>query len=483
MTASSLARIITGAALNGPDRTVHSLSAVSQRIRRGDTFIALKGSVTDGHAYIPDALQRGASIVICNAGHTVKTAEATVLAVPDTRAALPVILNALFPRAREVDLVGITGTNGKTTTTYLAESILAKAGRSCGVIGTIDTRYAGIRTASSLTTPGPVDLFELLHDMRANGTQACIMEVSSHALDQDRVAGLTFRYGLFTNLSQDHLDYHRDMETYFQAKRKLYTRYLGGKAIFNTDDIYGMRLFREIPDALTYGLGPGAAIHPVRTDNTPSGLAMRIATPSGEIELTSRLKGMMNAYNILAAVGLGQAMGVENDHIRAGVEALAGVPGRMESVDNAHGLTIIVDYAHTPDALDTVLQNARGFTKGRLLAVFGCGGDRDRTKRPIMGAIAAAGADIPIVTSDNPRTEDPLAIIDEILQGIPERGHVVVEPDRSLAICRAIRLMGPDDCLIIAGKGHEDYQIIGTTRIPFDDRVCVRECLKEVYGQ
>lgn len=479
MTSSDLLRILPGAVLSGPERTFTALRADSSRVQAGDAFIALKGSVTDGHRFIPDALGRGASLIICSTDLAVKAAEAAVLTVPDTKAALPAILNLLHPRAAEIDMAGITGTNGKTTTTYLVESVLGRAGRACGVIGTINTRYLGREVASSLTTPGPVDLFEVLHTMRTDGVEVCVMEVSSHALDQDRIAGLTFRYALFTNLSQDHLDYHKDMEAYFSAKKKLFSDYLKGPAVLNTDDPYGDRLARELPGSVSYGFGSGALVRPVSMDNTARGLVLELRTPRGRLDVRSALCGEMNAYNIMAAVGLCQAMGIADVDIREGVEALQGVPGRMEQVFNAKGLNIVVDYAHTPDALDIVLRNARGFTRGRLLAVFGCGGDRDRTKRPVMGAIAASRADLAIVTSDNPRTEDPLAIIEDILAGIPDRSAVVVEPDRKSAICRAIREMEPEDCLLIAGKGHEDYQIIGTTRIAFDDRACVRQCLEE----
>ncbi len=323
----------------------------------------------------------------------------------------------------------------------------------------------------------------MLNLMRLADVQACVMEVSSHALDQDRVAGLTFEYALFTNLSQDHLDYHKDMETYFLAKKRLFDVYLNGKAIINIDDTYGTRLAETLLEPITYGFHKDALIRPLSMDNSADGLTLYITTPSGEISIRSSLKGEMNAYNIMSAVGVCHAFGIPNDKITTGIEALKGVPGRMESVENSNGLNIIVDYAHTPDALNTVLKNARQFTKGRLLTVFGCGGDRDKTKRPIMGSIAAGLADLAIITSDNPRTEGPESIIEDILKGIPNRTKIIVEPDRGKAICQAIRAMSADDCLLIAGKGHEDYQIIGTTKISFDDRECVRQCLKEVYGQ
>ena len=483
MMVSDLTRVLEGALTKGPDSPLKTLKADSSRVREGDAFIALMGSVADGHQYIPDALRRGAGIIICNSSHTVESTDVTVVGVPDTKAALKVILPMLYPKAMEVRMVGITGTNGKTTTTYLIESVLNNAGIASGVIGTINTRYIGKEITSTLTTPGPVDLFEMLNMMRLAGVQACVMEVSSHALDQDRIAGLTFEYALFTNLTQDHLDYHKDMETYFLAKKRLFDVYLCGKAILNIDDTYGIRLAGILPGAITYGFHKDALIRPLSMDNSADGLTLTITTPAGEICIRSNLKGEMNAYNIMAAIGACHAMGIPNEGITKGIEALKGVPGRMESVENSNNLNIIVDYAHTPDALNTVLKNARQFTKGRLLTVFGCGGDRDKTKRPIMGSIAVGLADLAIITSDNPRTEEPESIIEDILKGIPDRTKIIAEPDRGKAICQAIRSMAVDDSLLIAGKGHEDYQIIGTRKISFDDRECVRRCLKEVYGQ
>jgi UDP-N-acetylmuramoyl-L-alanyl-D-glutamate--2,6-diaminopimelate ligase len=273
------------------------------------------------------------------------------------------------------------------------------------------------------------------------------------------------------------------METYFLAKKKLFEIYLNGKAILNIDDPYGARLAVALRGAITYGFHKDALIRPLSMDNSPNGLTLNILTPAGEISIRSSLKGEMNAYNIMAAIGVCYAMGIQHEKIGTGIETVKGVPGRMESVENTNGLTIIVDYAHTPDALGTVLKNTRQFTNGRLITVFGCGGDRDKIKRPIMGSIAVGLADLAIITSDNPRSEVPESIIEDILKGIPDRTKIIAEPDRGKAICRAIRTMAVDDCLLIAGKGHEDYQIIGTTKISFDDRECVRQCIKEVYGQ
>ncbi|HOJ13029.1 MAG TPA: UDP-N-acetylmuramoyl-L-alanyl-D-glutamate--2,6-diaminopimelate ligase [Deltaproteobacteria bacterium] len=479
MRASELAAALRDAVVSGPDVPFGALRADSKRVAPGDAFIALEGSTTDGHLFIGDAVSRGASLVVCNAGRAEDLGGATFVTVPDTKVALKTILGLLHPRAKGVRMIGVTGTNGKTTTTYLVESILKVEGIPCGLIGTIEVRHPQGRLSSTLTTPGPVDLYELLDGMAASGAQACVMEVSSHALDQDRVLGIAFECAVFTNLSQDHLDYHHDMESYFSAKRRLFTEHLEGTAVVNGDDPYGRRLASEIPQAVEFGFDEHAPIHPVSMENTPEGLSLELATPRGEIALKSRLRGAMNAANIMAAVGACQAMGCTNEGISAGIAALTGVPGRMEPVPNRRGLTILVDYAHTPDALDTVLKDAKAFTKGRLIVVFGCGGDRDRTKRPVMGSIAAGRADLVFVTSDNPRTEDPEAIIGEILAGIPGGSNVHVEPDRAMAIARAVSEMRADDCLVIAGKGHEDYQIVGTTKIPFDDRACVRSFLGE----
>jgi UDP-N-acetylmuramoyl-L-alanyl-D-glutamate--2,6-diaminopimelate ligase len=482
MMVSELTQVLPGAVIQGPDRTFPALKADSSRIGAGDVFIALKGSVTDGHNYIQDALRAGAGTIICNMDYANSIEGATAIRVPDTKKALAILLPVIYPEASQVKMVGITGTNGKTTTTYLVESILNNAGITSGVMGTINTRYPGFEISSNVTTPGPIDLFGRLHEMHIAGVATCIMEVSSHALDQDRLAGLGFDYAIFTNLSQDHLDYHKDMESYFSAKKRLFHQYLKGRAIINTDDPHGKILCEGLIRPITYGMHDSADIRPSELSSMPEGLVLTLKTPAGELIMRSSLRGLVNAYNIMAAVGVCQAMEIENQRIISGIEAVQGVPGRMEAVENIRGLSIIVDFAHTPDALQTALKSARQFTKGKLITVFGCGGDRDRTKRPIMGAIASEYSDLVYVTSDNPRTEEPLSIIDDILEGITDRAKIVVEPDRAVAIKRAVTAMNTDDCLILAGKGHENYQIIGTKKHPFDDKTCVKHCLKEVYG-
>lgn len=481
MRVSELTALIPGAHVSGPDKDVVTLKANSANVSSGDAFIALKGSITDGHSFIDNALKAGAGVIICNHGGYNEPLRATFVEVPDTKKALKVLLPALFPHATGIGLIGITGTNGKTTTTYLLESVLKDSGMNPGVLGTINMRYADVTIPSAITTPGPVELFERLENMSTAGVDVCIMEVSSHALDQDRLIGLSFDYAIFTNLSQDHLDYHKDMDTYFLAKKRLFEDYLGGPAVINIDDPYGKKLAQGLKNPVTYGMDRHAMIHANSLEHTPSGLAIDLSTRQGPVSIRSSLLGDINVYNIMAAVGLSQAMGIKTQSVISGIGSLKSVPGRMEIVENAYGLKIIVDYAHTPAALKTALASAKGFTKGRLIAIFGCGGDRDKAKRPIMGKIASENADVAIVTSDNPRREDPLAIIDAISSGITDNTHVMVEPDRKEAIRLGVSSMEQEDCLIIAGKGHEDYQIIGEEKKPFDDRECVRKSLKEIY--
>lgn len=479
MRASELAAIIPGAVLSGGDGEILSLKADSRAVGPGDAFIALKGSLADGHRFIPAARERGAALVICEHAQAAGLA-GPVIAVPDTGQALLALLPALYPGARRMALIGVTGTSGKTSTTFLIESILKAAGRNPGVIGTIDTRYAGQTLESSVTTPGPLDLFERLDAMQAAGVDGCVMEVSSHALDQGRIAGLTFACACFMNLSLDHLDYHKDMRTYFEAKRRLFTpEYLAGTAVINQDDLFGKDLIGQCTDPITFGQTPQAMIRAEHITADRTGIRMQVRTPAGRLAISSPLLGAFQVSNILAAIGVGQVMGIAPEAIAAGIAAVKGIPGRMEAIPNAQGLTIVVDYAHKPEALEKALLSARALTAGRLITVFGCGGDRDRSKRPIMGEISTRLADITIVTSDNPRSEDPQAIIDAIVAGIEDRDSLMIEPDRARAIKLGIATMHPDDCLIIAGKGHETYQIIGATKIPFDDKAVVRACLEE----
>ncbi|HHO76145.1 MAG TPA: UDP-N-acetylmuramoyl-L-alanyl-D-glutamate--2,6-diaminopimelate ligase [Deltaproteobacteria bacterium] len=483
MRTSELLTLIPGSKATGREREFVSLRSDSSKVQPGDAFIALLGSMTDGHLFIQDAVRAGAEAIVCNHGRHNKASGATIVEVPDTRDALKTLLPLLYPCANNISLSGITGTNGKTTSAYLIESVFKASGTNPGVIGTINMRYADQAISSSITTPGPIDLFRALDAMNRSGVDSCIMEVSSHALDQDRTAGLMFDYAIFTNLTQDHLDYHKDMDTYFLAKKKLFTHYLKGKAIINIDDPYGKRLAQEISDPVTYGWDHAAMIQATSLEHIPDGLLVSLSTPRGGFTLKSSLLGDINTYNIMAAVALSHAMGIEMHSVITGIDNMRKVPGRMEPVDNAYNLRIIVDYAHTPAALQAALESARGLAKGRLITLFGCGGDRDRGKRPIMGKIASAISDIVIITSDNPRKENPLAIIEGIVKGIPAGSRIFVEPDRKKAIALALSTMNIDDCLIIAGKGHEDYQIIGETKTSFDDRLIVQQSLMEIYNK
>jgi len=481
MKTNELDTLIPGACIHGPVRDFNTLKTDSRSIQPGDAFIAVKGTTTDGHRFIDDAIEAGATVIICNRGEYLGREKATLVEIPDTQKALVMLLPAIYPAALKISLIGITGTSGKTTVSYLLESILQKSGSIPGVIGTINTRFKTETLPSAITTPGPAELFERLHAMKQRGAEYCIMEVSSHALDQDRTVGLRFDNAVFTNLSQDHLDYHQDMGSYFAAKKKLFCKHLAGKAIINTDDEYGQKLIPLLESPFTYGKDPTAMIRLISLENGPQGLRLELATPMGNLTIRSTLLGQANAYNIMASVATAVAIQIDSTSITEGIAALTKVPGRMEKLANPYNMNIIVDYAHKPDALEKALLSLRSIIPGKIITVFGCGGDRDKLKRPIMGRIATKLSDIAIITSDNPRTEDPQTIIDDITAGINNSACFKTEPDRAKAIMLGIRNMDKDDCLFIAGKGHEQYQIVGDRRYPFDDKACALNSLKEVF--
>lgn len=481
MRASDLAALIPESTLVGADNDIAGLAADSRRLRPGEAFIALKGSLTDGHHYIVGAIERGAALIIADKDQAPQGLGVPVLIVNDTTAALRVLLPMLYPGAAQVRLIGITGTSGKTSTTYLLEAILKAAGHTPGVIGTIDTHFTGQTLPADVTTPGPIDLFATLERMHTAGVDVCAMEVSSHALDQRRIEGLSFESAVFMNLSLDHLDYHTDMHTYFEAKKRLFTEYLKGSAVINHDDMFGKDLIGLLAKPLTFGFTPEAMIRALSVKADLGGLHMDLAMPGGErLRIVSPLLGTFQASNIMAAVTVSYALGIDGPTIVKGIASLRGIPGRMEPVENDRGLTILVDYAHKPEALEKALQSVRSLTPGKVVTIFGCGGERDRSKRPVMGEIAVRLSDDTIVTSDNPRREDPLSIIDEIVAGIVAGANFIIEPDRSRAIRQGLEGLKPGDCLLIAGKGHETYQIIGTSKLAFDDKAVVREHLKEL---
>jgi murE/murF fusion protein len=472
---------LAGARLIGdPDTPVHAVRSDSRVIEPGDVYVAVRGRRADGHAFVPTALARGAAAVVVE--HPVDAAVPQVI-VPDGAAALGVLVSrALGDPAHAMTLIGITGTNGKTTTTFLVDSILAAAGAQPGVVGTVDYRWrdasgARRRAEAPYTTPTPQVLHETLAAMRADGTSHVVMEVSSFALSMARVAGVTFAVGAFSNLTQDHLDVHGSMAEYREAKRRLFLHHLAsprgpaGTAVVNIDDPEGEAMAQAAPGRVLRVSAEGrpADIRVVEQRSTVRGITARIATPRGELTVEARpLIGHYNVANLALATGIGEALGLPHEVIARGIAELPGVPGRVERVPNDADLDIFVDYAHTPDALRNVLTALRPLTRRRLICVFGCGGDRDPTKRPKMGAEVAELADLAVVTSDNPRTEDPRAIIDQILAGMPR--PFAVDPDRARAIRAAISEAVPGDVVLIAGKGHEDYQVVGTARYHFDDR-------------
>ncbi len=477
-------------ALRGADVEVSALVYDSRRTTPGSLFAALEGSASDGHAFIADALERGATAILCR--RDVDTARASRVLSDHTRLALASAARRFYadPAAKLI-MVGVTGTNGKTTTTHLVESMLLAAGLPPGLIGTLGSRHHGLTHATGLTTPESVDLVALIDAMRQSGVKAVAMEVSSHALAQERVAGLSFDVGVFTNLTHDHLDYHKTLEAYFAAKARLLHERLKphGTAVLNLDDAQVATLARALPGRRVLGFSKtrrDAQIYPEALTLDAHGITARVHTPTRTLELRSPLVGGFNVENVLAAVAVGEALALSDEVMIQGLAALEAVPGRLEPV-HSNGPLVLVDYAHTPDALSKALAAARGITQGKLVCVFGCGGDRDPHKRPLMGEVAAAHADWVVVTSDNPRHEDPAAIIAAIEMGL--RGQrrrasnrlgddaYCVEPDRRAAIRTAAAAAGKGDVILLAGKGHETYQVMGDDKRPFDDRAEARAAL------
>jgi UDP-N-acetylmuramoyl-L-alanyl-D-glutamate--2,6-diaminopimelate ligase len=457
----------------------------SRRVERGDVFVALRGTMHDGTAFIPQALEAGASVVVCGADGAglVRERAGRLLVHEDCRTALWQMAQARYhTETLPFPVIGVTGTNGKTTTAFLLEHLFTSQGKKSGLCGTITYRWPGVSRPAPLTTPDSLVLHRMLAAMRQAGVEAAVMEVSSHAISQQRVGGVNFAGAIFTNLTQDHLDYHPDMESYYAAKAGLFLELpASGKACaVNCDDPYGLRLIKACKAGIGFGLGGNKAGQSYLAGEIRSsgrdGLHLRMHYDGLRWELRSPLVGAFNASNLLGVQALWLGMGFSPDEL-ACLEEFKGVPGRLERIENPLGFHAFVDYAHTPDALANVLQAVRaaGFT--RIIAVFGCGGDRDRGKRPLMGAAAAMYADVVVLTSDNPRGEDPNAIMDDVLPGLKGARLVVRESDRREATRRALELLGPEDALLVAGKGHEDYQIIGEQRYPYSDQHVIREFL------
>jgi UDP-N-acetylmuramoyl-L-alanyl-D-glutamate--2,6-diaminopimelate ligase len=473
---------------------VAALAYDSRSVAPDTAFIAVRGHQRDGHDYIPQALERGATTIIADNEEALKSVPDTVtrLLVPDTRLAMANLACEFYGHpSREMTLVGVTGTNGKTTTAHIIAELLREAGyKSVGIIGTLGAATEKAAYDTGRTTPESLDLQRLLADFLDGGSEAVVMEVSSHALAMQRVAGCAFDAGVFTNLTQDHLDFHENMDEYFAAKAKLFSdvaRYSESfksfGAVINVDDSYGRRLRDEYcQDAIyvTYGIENEAHINGEAVHLTASGMSFVAHSEGVKIHLDLGLIGRFNVYNALAAVGFGLLKGMPPSKIQSALQRASAPEGRMEMIDCGQDFFVAVDYAHTPDGLKNVITTVREFTPGNLITVFGCGGDRDRTKRPQMGAIAASFSDLCVITSDNPRTEDPNRIIEDILAGT-RQGHseTVVEMDRRQAIELALGKAKRGDFVLVAGKGHETYQIFKDRTIHFDDREVVREYLEE----
>jgi UDP-N-acetylmuramoyl-L-alanyl-D-glutamate--2,6-diaminopimelate ligase len=481
------------------DKEVQDIAYDSRKVRAGSLFVAVRGFHSDGHQFILQAVQKGAVAVIAEHEGGPAAGSVPQIIVGDSRRALALLADAFYGHpSRRLSLIGITGTNGKTTTTYLVKSIIEAAGKTAGLIGTIDYRVGDTVYPAPNTTPESLDLQRLLAEMAGLGATYCVMEVSSHALALGRTLGCRFAAAAFTNLTQDHLDFHETMDAYFRAKLGLFIGLSSDRhAVINLDDSRAAEIMRETEaKVVTTGMTDQADIHPRGTvQHGINGLAFEAATPAGPVAVESTLVGWHNIYNILTAIGIGTSLGFEARVIARGIKNMKAVPGRMEKVDEGQPYGVVVDFAHTEDALVRLLEAVREIAAGRIITLFGCGGDRDRTKRPKMGAAAISGSDIVIVTSDNPRTEDPLGIIREVEAGMKDglkmgssdttpgvalgKKPYYVISDRQAAVAAAIGMAKPGDVVVLAGKGHEDYQIIGNEKIHYDDREIAREEIRK----
>jgi UDP-N-acetylmuramoyl-L-alanyl-D-glutamate--2,6-diaminopimelate ligase len=504
-----LAELIAGAPVErvhgGLDAEISGLAYDSRKVRSGDLFFATAREPAMRRAHIDDALQRGARAVAAREGAMEEARPAfTILECAEPRAVMAIAASRFFGApSRKLDLIGVTGTSGKTTSTYLLASIFEAAGRPCGLIGTIGIFARGRKLQSGLTTPESIDFEAALAAMDREGVKAAAAEISSIGIAERRVDQLSFAACLFTNLGRDHLDYHGTIEAYFDAKLRLFTEILphsarpGAVAVARGDDPYGARVLAACRGRkVSFGLDRALDVYPESYRTGVDGIRATLNLMGRRCEISSPMLGEINLLNILGASAVSAALGIEPEAVAEGVRRCPGAPGRLEAVAGPRGVKVLVDYAHKPDALEAVLGALRALEPRRLICVFGCGGDRDRGKRPIMGAIAGRLADTAVLTSDNPRSEDPLAIIAEVEAGLAERGlerisqaraahgerGYVVEPDRRGAIALALRIAQPGDIVVVAGKGHEDYQLVAGRRLDFDDRVVVREIAAAMGG-
>jgi len=498
MTVGELVHRLSGVAASGGSatsmvapgvlkRAVTAIAHDSREVAPGAVFVAVRGQRHDGASFASDSMNRGAVLVVSASSRPVDVRAGSWLQVADARLALAELSSAFYrDPSHDLTVVGVTGTNGKTTTTYLLASIFESAGWRSGRVGSVGYRTGGREEVSERTTPEAPQVQALLCEMVEHKCVACVMEVSSHALAMRRVDEIRFAAGVFSNLTRDHLDYHPDMERYFEAKKRLFGMLSdGAPSIINIDDPHGRRLVSTVARPVTYGINETADVTPDRIESTPAGTALDVQTPLGRLQLKVSLPGRLNVYNVLAAVTAAVALDVPLQAIEQGVAALEGVPGRFEVVSiSGDDVWVVVDFAHTDDALRALLVSVRELGHGRLITVFGCGGDRDQDKRPLMGAVAARLSELVILTADNPRSEDPARIISQISQGIVSANthahgleHIAIH-DRAAAIHHAIAEASPGDAVVIAGKGHEVDQQVGNERLPFDDRVVARAALE-----
>ncbi|NEZ46375.1 UDP-N-acetylmuramoyl-L-alanyl-D-glutamate--2,6-diaminopimelate ligase [Clostridium niameyense] len=456
----------------------------SRKVEKGDLFICIEGYSTDGHKYAKSAYEKGANIIVCqkDLDNLSYYKDCTIIKVDDTRKALAILASNYYDNPKnKLKIIGITGTNGKTTSTFMLKSILEKAGYKVGVIGTIANYIGSKKIHSDRTTPESLELHELFKKMVDAKVDYCVMEVSSHSLYLNRVYGIEFCQAIFTNLTQDHLDFHKTFENYFNAKLMLFKN--TKNSVINIDDTYGEKIIcKSSGKTFNYAIDKDADLKATNIHMHSRGVEFNLIYKNEKSSISLNIPGKYNVYNALGSMGACLCEGISLNVVKDGIESMYAVPGRCEIVtkDFNLGYEVIVDYAHTPDGLENILNTAREFTKGRLISVFGCGGDRDKTKRPLMGKIGSNLSDIAVITSDNPRTEEPLLIIKDILEGIEKDNYVVVE-NRREAIKKAMEIAKENDVIVVAGKGHEDYQILKDKTIHFDEREVIKELVKELY--
>ena len=462
------------------DIEINKLQNDNRQVGKDDLFLCVEGFAVDGHSFIKDAYNRGATAIICSKDIE-ELPDCTIIKVESSRKALAIASSNYYGNpSSKLKMIGITGTNGKTTSTFMIKSILEEAGYKVGVIGTIANYIGSTKIPAHRTTPESIELHKLFKDMVDEGVDYCVMEVSSHSLSLDRVYGIKFNQGIFTNLTQDHLDFHKTFENYYEAKLILFKNSLN--TIVNIDDLYGKKVFEDIEGSkTTFSTIEKSDVMASDITMHARGVQFNLITKMEKSTVDMGMPGMYNVYNALGCAAACLKEGISLEVIKAGLGKVS-VPGRCEIVTKNYnlGYEIIVDYAHTPDGLDNILKTAREFTKGKLISVFGCGGDRDKTKRPIMGKIGSELSDIAVITSDNPRTEDPMTIIEDVIRDIEKDNYLVVE-NRREAIKKAMEIAQKEDVIVVAGKGHEDYQVLKDKTIHFDEREVIAEIMKELY--